>query len=457
MAPAMPSNEEQLALLSLSPVDGRYAGITAPLRDYFSEHALIKRRVQVEIAYFASLCAFDIAALKGVKQTWLAAFKKVGDAFSLADSVQIKSIERKIQHDVKAIEYFLREKLREITQGNTPYEAFIHFGLTSQDINNTAIPLLLRDAQQHVMLPALHTLVGVLEKKTENWQDIVMLAHTHGQAASPTCLGKEMRVFEVRIKEQLQLLSSIPFAAKFGGAVGNLNAHKLSYPEKDWHAFANNFVHTLGLKRSHPTTQIEHYDHLAALLDNWKRINNILIDLCQDMWLYIAMDYLTLEVVAEEVGSSCMPQKINPIRFENAEGNLCMANAIFNFMASKLPISRLQRDLTDSTVLRNIGLPFAHTLLAIKNIQKGLQAVKANKMTINKDLAENQKVLAEGIQILLKKHGYTEAYEAIKGLVRTHENSLETMWDFIDGLDLPASLKKKLRTLSVKKYTGYCE
>ena len=455
--PRTAPESKSAALMALGPMDGRYGSIVSPLRAYFSEHSLIRERVRIELAYFLHLHRLGLKELQRLPDEWLQAFLACGEHFGVEDSLRVKEIEQTTLHDVKAVEYFLRDKLRSITKQPTSYEGFIHFGLTSQDINNTALPLLLKRAQKETMLPKLHGVVEHLEERAKEWRSMVILAHTHGQPASPTHLGKEIQVFAQRIREQLKLMASVPFAAKFGGATGGFNAHRLSYPEINWKRFADDFVASLGLKRSHPTTQIEHYDHLAALFDGWKRINTILIDLCRDMWSYVSMDYFVLEVVADEVGSSAMPQKVNPIHFENAEGNLGMANALFSFMASKLPVSRLQRDLTDSTVLRNLGIPFAHTLLALEGIHEGMRRVRPNEPAIKRALEGNEKVITEGIQALLKKSGHPEAYEVIKAWARNHDKSLKDVRALVDGLSLSEDVKKKLSKLSAKNYTGYAE
>ncbi|MEQ9468490.1 MAG: adenylosuccinate lyase [Ekhidna sp.] len=441
-------------LEGISPIDGRYRSKVTKLADYFSEKALIQYRVKVEVLYFISLYESEIPQLKNYDPKKNDALKKIYQDFSLADAEAIKEIEKTTNHDVKAVEYFLKEKFD--TLGLSEFKEFIHFGLTSQDINNTSIPLSLKDALTESVLPKIEELILELKSKAERWVDIPMLAKTHGQPASPTRLGKEINVFVVRLREQLDLLKQVPFAAKFGGATGNFNAHTVAYPDKDWHSFGDKFVsEKLGLKRSHPTTQIEHYDHLAALFDGLKRINTILTDFSRDVWQYISMGYFTQTISKNEVGSSAMPHKVNPIDFENAEGNLGIANALFEHLSAKLPISRLQRDLTDSTVLRNIGVPIAHSYIALLSLEKGLSKINANENAIKKDLEENWAVVAEAIQTILRREGYPKPYEALKTLTRTNEAITEkSIQSFIDGLNVTEAIKKELRVITPYNYTG---
>ncbi|MFL2607107.1 MAG: adenylosuccinate lyase [Flavobacteriaceae bacterium] len=441
-------------LNAISPIDGRYAAITSELQDYFSEGALIKYRIKVEIEYFISLCEFNLPHLKNFNKAYFSKLKKIYSDFSLKDALDVKLIEKKTNHDVKAVEYFIKQKFNDLNISN--YSEFIHFGLTSQDVNNTAIPLIVKDVLQEVYIDKIDKILKALENKIKKWKDIPMLSRTHGQAASPTKLGKEINVFKVRIDEQLSLLKKIPISAKFGGATGNFNAHIVAYAKYDWLKFSKKFIEKkLQLKHSFPTTQIDHYDHLAAIFDNLKRINNILIDFNRDVWQYISMDYFTQSVNKNEVGSSAMPHKINPIDFENSEGNLSFANSIFEFLSRKLPISRLQRDLTDSTVLRNIGVPFAHTMIALNSINKGLNKIEVNKKTISEDLENNWAVVAEAIQTILRRENYPKPYEALKNLTRTgkkiDQNSIEK---FIENLDVKESLKQELKRINPSNYTG---
>lgn len=441
-------------LTSISPIDGRYANKLVILRDYFSEYALIRYRVLVEIEYFISLCTIPLPQLKGIDGLSFESLRNIYQKFSANDALRVKEIERVTNHDVKAVEYFIKEKFEVL--GLSDWKEFVHFGLTSQDINNTAIPYLLRDAGHDVYYPMLDQLTETLVQLSQQWAHVPMLARTHGQPASPTRLGKELMVFVERINKQINLLRSVPVSAKFGGATGNFNAHLAAYPGVDWIEFANTFVNTtLGLERSQITTQIEHYDNLAATFDNLKRINTILIDLCRDMWSYISMDYFKQRLKEGEVGSSAMPHKVNPIDFENAEGNLGIANAIFEHLSAKLPISRLQRDLTDSTVLRNIGVPFAHTILSIQSILKGLEKLVINLPAIEKELESNWMVIAEGIQTILRREGYPNPYEALKNLTRTNKQiTRDDLHAFIDGLVLEQSVKNELKSLSPSSYTG---
>ncbi len=440
-------------LNAISPIDGRYFDKCIELADYFSEAALMKYRVKVEAEYFIALTKLPIAQLKGFDSKKIKSLRNIYLDFDENDVRRIKQIEQTTNHDVKAVEYFLREKFDEM--GFENLKEFIHFGLTSQDVNNTAIPIMVKDALMKVYVPLLNDFKKKLEQKAESWNEISMLAHTHGQPASPTRLGKEMYVFTVRIDEQLKLLWQIPYAGKFGGATGNFNAHYVAYPEIDWNRFAESFLKSLGLHRSFPTTQIEHYDHLAALCDNLKRINNILIDFSRDMWSYISMNYFKQEVKEGEVGSSAMPHKVNPIDFENAEANLGMANAVFEFLSSKLPVSRLQRDLTDSSVLRNAGVPFAHTTIALKSLIKGLGKVLPDTDTIAFDLDDNWAVTAEAIQTILRRENYTDPYNALKSLTRKNKKvTRKEIQAFIDSLEVKASVKKELKAITPFNYTG---
>ena len=441
-------------LSALSPIDGRYRKQVADLAGYFSEYALIRYRLQVEVEYFLALCQWPLPQLSTISVDFFTKLQDIYLQFNLEDAKRIKEIEKTTNHDVKAVEYFIRERFAAI--GLDDYNEFVHFGLTSQDINNTAIPLSLMEALYQIYLPVLEQLELILTQYAQEWAFTPMLAHTHGQPASPTRLGKEVEVFVVRLNEQISLLKQIPMAAKFGGATGNLNAHYAAYPHIDWHRFAQKFVEEqLKLKRSAPTTQIEHYDHLAAFCDACKRINTILIDLCRDFWSYISMEYFRQKIKATEVGSSAMPHKVNPIDFENAEGNLGVANALFTHLASKLPISRLQRDLTDSTVLRNLGVPLAHSLLAFKSLLKGLDKLILNESALQADLERNWAVVAEGIQTILRRERYPHPYEALKELTRTNRHiTREDMLRFIEGLGVSESVKQELRQLSPQTYTG---
>ena len=441
-------------LNAISPVDGRYSNKVQELQPLFSEMALIRYRVWVEVEYLIALSEIPIEPLSGLTQADIAALRGIAEHFGADQAQRVKDIERTTNHDVKAVEYFLKEQLD--TMGLARYREFIHFGLTSQDINNPAFPAMVRDAVNDAYLPCLDALAAQLSGLAQQWRGIAMLARTHGQPASPTRLGKELMVFVERLRVQREHLLRIPFSAKFGGATGNLNAHHVAYPEVDWVEFANKFVdNTLGLHRSRTTTQIEHYDNLAALFDAIRRLNTVLIDLCRDVWAYISMDYFKQRIVAGEVGSSAMPHKVNPIDFENAEGNLGMANAILGHLAQKLPISRLQRDLTDSTVLRNVGVPFAHTLIALKSIQKGLGKLIVNQPAIEADLERNWMVVAEGIQTVLRREGYPNPYEALKALTRTNSHVGQAeIAAFIDSLDVPPAVKDELRRISPSNYVG---
>jgi len=442
------------SLTSISPIDGRYRNKTEVLSGYFSEYALIKYRVFVEIEYFIALCELPLPQLADIDKSLFAELRKIVAGFSEQDAQRIKDTERITNHDVKAVEYFIKEKFDEL--GLQQYKEFIHFGLTSQDINNTSIPLSLKDALNDVYYPMLEELISLLRARAEEWSDISMLAKTHGQPASPTRLGKEIMVFVSRLEQQLQLLKSVPLSAKFGGATGNYNAHKVAYPSYDWKAFGNKFVaEKLGLVREEWTTQISNYDNLAAVFDGLKRIDTIMIDLNRDIWQYISMEYFKQKIKEGEIGSSAMPHKVNPIDFENAEGNLGIANAILEHLSSKLPISRLQRDLTDSTVLRNIGVPVGHIVIAIQSTLKGLDKLLLNKDALHSDLENCWAVVAEGIQTILRREGYPKPYEALKALTRTNEAITErSISEFIDGLDVSETVKNELRKITPHSYTG---
>ncbi|MBI2270239.1 MAG: adenylosuccinate lyase [Bacteroidetes bacterium] len=443
-----------MELLSISPIDGRYRKITAPLADYFSEYALMKYRVQVEVEYFIALCELPLPQLKTVDKKIFPKLRDIYKSFTVDDANAIKEIEKVTNHDVKAVEYFLKEKFDALKLVDS--KEFVHFGLTSQDINNTAVPLLWKDAVNNEILPVLTLAINKLSAQTKEWADVPMLARTHGQPASPTRLGKELMVFVERLLGQVGQLVDIPYSAKFGGATGNFNAHNAAYSAIDWVKFANHFVNkTLGLNRSQYTTQIEHYDNLAAQFDALKRINTILIDLNRDMWQYISMNYFKQKIKKGEIGSSAMPHKVNPIDFENSEGNLGMANAIFEHLSAKLPISRLQRDLTDSTVLRNIGVPIAHSLIAYRSLLKGLDKVILNKEALEKDLEDNWVVVAEAIQTILRREGYPKPYEALKELTRTNTHiTKESISKFVDSLKVNDNIKKELKKISPANYTG---
>ncbi len=445
---------ESDALLAISPVDGRYQKSTRELRDYFSEHALMKYRVLVEIEYFLALTRLPLSQLENFPSAKSADLVRLINQFDKSETEKIKNIEKTTNHDVKAVEYYLKEKFDEL--GIADFKEFIHFGLTSQDINNTAVPLSVKDACEQVIFIQLEAVIKNIESLAETWKDIPMLARTHGQPASPTRLGKEINVFVVRLKNQLTQLKSVPHSAKFGGATGNFNAHFLAYPSVDWNEFALNFIEKqLGLQRSYPTTQIEHYDNLAALCQAFCRVNTILTDFCRDIWTYISMDYFGQKIQKNEVGSSAMPHKVNPIDFENAEGNLGLANAIFYHLAEKLPVSRLQRDLTDSTVMRNIGVPFAHMLIAFKSIQKGLSKLVLNERKIAADLEDNWMVVAEGIQNILRREGFPNPYETLKELTRVEGKiGKKEIAQFIDNLDITAELKNELKQISPQNYVG---
>ena len=442
------------ALNAISPIDGRYRSKTKPLSNYFSEEALIKYRIKVEIEYFISLCELPLPELEGFNKSLFIELRSIYQHFSSEDALEVKKIEGTTNHDVKAVEYYLKKEFDKL--GLQAYKEFIHFGLTSQDINNTAIPLSIKNATQDIYLPSLEELINKLKMLVKEYKDIPLLARTHGQPASPTRLGKEVNVFLKRIEAQMKTLIQIPYGAKFSGATGNFNAHHIAYPNIDWKYFGSKFVEkTLGLNFSFPTTQIEHYDSFAALCDNLKRINTIIIDLNRDIWQYISMDYFKQKINDNEIGSSAMPHKVNPIDFENSEGNLALANTIFQFFAVKLPVSRLQRDLTDSTVLRNIGVPFGHTLIGIKATLKGLNKLVVNTSKIEYDLNNNWAVIAEAIQTILRKEGYPNPYEALKELTRTNDSiNHDVIQQFIDKLDVKEDIKTKLKTITPFNYTG---
>ena len=442
------------ALNAISPIDGRYRNKTESLAHYFSEEALIRYRVLVEIEYFIALCNLPLPQLSSVPVSSHEAMRDIYRNFSTADAEAVKLIERTTNHDVKAVEYFIKDRFD--AMGLSDHKEFLHFGLTSQDINNTAIPLSTKEAYGQVYLPLLQRLIERLNALADEWKDVAMLARTHGQPASPTRLGKEIRVFAIRLEEQLRTLQAVPFAAKFGGATGNFNAHHVAYPGVDWKQFGNRFVESqLGLHHSFPTTQIEHYDHFAAFFDALKRINSIVIDLDRDIWTYVSMDYFKQKIKAGEVGSSAMPHKVNPIDFENSEGNLGLANAIFEHLAAKLPISRLQRDLTDSTVLRNIGVPMGHTVIGFEATLNGLDKLLLNAEKFAADLEQNWAVVAEAIQTILRREAYPNPYEALKGLTRTNKPiDREAISGFIDGLDVPDDIKEELQRITPGNYTG---
>lgn len=441
-------------LKAISPIDGRYADKTTSLVPFFSEMALIRYRVQVEVEYFIALCQLPLPQLAAFPKEKYADLRKLYQNFTEEEALKVKEIEQTTNHDVKAVEYFIKEAFDYLQLQD--YKEFIHFGLTSQDINNTAIPLSIKEAVQQVYLPDLEQLLSKLRNLVVQWKDVPLLARTHGQPASPTRLGKEFEVFVVRMEQQLQTLIAVPYAAKFGGATGNYNAHKVAYPNIDWKAFGTRFVEEiLVLHHSFPTTQIEHYDHLAALFDALKRINTILIDLNRDIWTYISMDYFKQQIKAGEVGSSAMPHKVNPIDFENSEGNLGIANALLEHLSAKLPISRLQRDLTDSTVLRNVGVPFGHILIALQSTLKGLNKLLLNEDKIREDLQDHWAVVAEAIQTILRREGYPNPYEALKALTRTNTAiTAETISNFIDTLEVSEDVKAELKVITPENYTG---
>jgi len=452
---------ELSALTAVSPIDGRYHGKTAPLSEYFSEYALIGYRVRVEIEYFIALCELPLPQLASFPHSFFDALRDIYRQFTPADAQRVKDIEAVTNHDVKAVEYFIKERLDGIDvadSGGFPAEIknFIHFGLTSQDINNTSVPLSVKEALDQVYIPLLEELVEQLNDYAQEWRNVPMLARTHGQPASPTRLGKEIMVYVYRLEEQLRALKDCPITAKFGGATGNFNAHHVAYPDIDWQLFANHFVSEyLGLEREQYTTQISNYDHLAALFDALRRINTIIIDLDRDFWMYISMDYFKQKIKAGEVGSSAMPHKVNPIDYENSEGNLGIANAILAFLAQKLPVSRLQRDLTDSTVLRNVGVPFGHALIAFQSTLKGLRKLILNEEKLLADLDNTWPVVAEGIQTILRREGYPNPYEALKQLTRTNERiNHETIKNFIQTLNVSDDVKKELEQITPVTYTG---
>lgn len=442
------------ALHAITPVDGRYASKTAELTHYFSEFALIKYRVRVEIEYFIALCETGVEQLSGVDSDLFEPLRDIYRNFQTDDAQKIKDIEKVTNHDVKAVEYFIKEQFEGL--GLSQYQEFIHFGLTSQDINNTSVPLSIKDALNELIYPQLEALIEAIDASATAWDHIPLLARTHGQPASPTTLGKEFKVFTARLRAQLEQLKAVPHSAKFGGATGNFNAHTVAYPNGDWHSWGDNFVaNYLGLSRSYPTTQIEHYDNLAAQFDAMKRINNIFIDFCRDVWTYVSMDYFKQKIKKGEVGSSAMPHKVNPIDFENAEGNLGLANALLEHLATKLPISRLQRDLTDSTVLRNVGVPYGHLMIAIASMNKGLGKLLVNEAKIAADLEANWAVVAEAIQNILRREGYPKPYEALKELTRTNSAiTAESISAFIDTLEVNDSIKAELKAITPSNYIG---
>ena len=446
----------ELTLLSaVSPIDGRYRRATEPLGAFFSEGALIRYRVMMEIEYFIALCELPIGKLKDIKSEYYEELRNLYIQFSDSDAQAVKDIEKTTNHDVKAVEYFLKDAFDRL--GLAPFKEFIHFGLTSQDINNTAMPRMLKDAWKTVLCSGYEAFIESLDRKAKEWQSIPMLARTHGQPASPTNLGKEIAVFAQRLKGQLQLLDAVPFAAKFGGATGNFNAHKVAYPEIDWPQFADRLLtEKLGLVRTQITTQIEPYDDLAAFCHGLMRLNTILLDFARDIWTYISMDYFKQKIKKDEVGSSTMPHKVNPIDFENAEGNLGVANAVLAHLADKLPVSRLQRDLTDSTVTRNVGVPLAHSMIALKSLERGVDKLILNEKALYKDLEDNWAVVTEGIQTILRREGYPNPYEALKNLTRVHQTITQaSLAEFIDGLAIPDTVKAELRKITPRNYTGY--
>jgi len=442
------------SLSAISPIDGRYRKVTEPLAGYFSEAAIIRYRIHVEVEYFIALCNIPLPQLRAFNPDLFSEIRSVYSQFHPEDAVRVKEIEKVTNHDVKAIEYFLKEKFAELNLSE--YKEFIHFGLTSQDINNTAFPLALKEAFLNVYKPLLDEILETLRRKSKEWKKIPMLARTHGQPASPTTIGKEFFVFAERLEKQINLLQTIPSSAKFGGATGNFNAHHVAYPAIDWITFADHFVNDiLGLERSTTTTQIEHYDNLAAFFDNLKRINTILLDFSKDAWTYISMDYFHQKVKKNEVGSSAMPHKVNPIDFENAEGNLGVANAVFEHLSAKLPISRLQRDLTDSTVIRNIGVPLAHSMIAFRSLLKGMDKLIINELKMAKDLDENWAVISEAIQTILRRENYPDPFEALKDLTRGNEKiNCQRLHKFIDGLDVSDKEKNELKKITPENYTG---
>lgn len=443
------------SLTAISPIDGRYRGKVEVLENYYSEYALIRYRVKVEIEYFIALCKLPLPQLAGVDHALFGELRDIYAKFSVDDAQRVKDIESVTNHDVKAVEYFIKEQFDRL--GLAQYKEFIHFGLTSQDINNTSVPMLIRDSLHEAYLPLLDEMVGLLNQYAEEWKDIPMLAKTHGQPASPTRLGKEIRVFAYRLEKQIELLKQVPVSGKFGGATGNFNAHRVAFPDRDWRAFAKKFLNeSLGIEREEWTTQISNYDNLAALFDAMARINTIMIDLDRDMWQYISMEYFKQKIKAGEVGSSAMPHKVNPIDFENSEGNLGLANAILNHLAGKLPVSRLQRDLTDSTVLRNVGVPLAHMMIALHSTLKGLHKLLLNEAAISRDLDNMWNVVAEAIQTILRREGYEKPYETLKAFTRTNSKvDAESIASFIDTLKVSDAVKEELKAITPHNYTGF--
>lgn len=443
------------SLTAISPIDGRYRGKVEILENYYSEYALIRYRVKVEIEYFIALCKLPLPQLAGVDHALFGELRDIYAKFSVDDAQRVKDIESVTNHDVKAVEYFIKEQFDRL--GLAQYKEFIHFGLTSQDINNTSVPMLIRDSLHEAYLPLLDEMVGLLNQYAEEWKDIPMLAKTHGQPASPTRLGKEIRVFAYRLEKQIELLKQVPVSGKFGGATGNFNAHRVAFPDRDWRAFAKKFLNeSLGIEREEWTTQISNYDNLAALFDAMARINTIMIDLDCDMWQYISMEYFKQKIKAGEVGSSAMPHKVNPIDFENSEGNLGLANAILKHLAGKLPVSRLQRDLTDSTVLRNVGVPLAHMMIALHSTLKGLHKLLLNEAAISRDLDNMWNVVAEAIQTILRREGYEKPYETLKALTRTNSKvDAESIASFIDTLKVSDAVKEELKAITPHNYTGF--
>ena len=452
---------DNYSLMAVSPIDGRYASKAAPLREYFSEFALIRNRVRVEIEYFIALCSIPLPQLSNfgegtgkTREELFAALRDIYRNLTPEEASRVKEIEKVTNHDVKAVEYFIKEHFKALEI--TPWQEFVHFGLTSQDINNTSQPIVLKEALENEYMPRLQEILSILRADALEWKDVTMLARTHGQPATPTRMGKEIEVFIARLEEQIRQLSQLTYPAKFGGATGNMNAHKIAYPDIDWPSFADSFVSSLGLKRSCPTTQIEHYDNLAAIFDCMRRINTILIDLCRDVWTYISMEYFRQKVAKNEVGSSAMPHKVNPIDFENAEGNLGMADAVLTFLSMKLPVSRLQRDLTDSTVLRNVGVPVAHCLISFASLKKGLGKLILNREAIDADLHRNWAVVAEALQTILRRENYPNPYETLKNLTRTGAAIDEdTIARFVESLDVPETVKEELRAVTPWNYTGF--
>ena len=443
------------SLTAISPIDGRYRGKVEILENYYSEYALIRYRVKVEIEYFIALCKLPLPQLAGVDHALFGELRDIYAKFSVDDAQRVKDIESVTNHDVKAVEYFIKEQFDRL--GLAQYKEFIHFGLTSQDINNTSVPMLIRDSLHEAYLPLLDEMVGLLNQYAEEWKDIPMLAKTHGQPASPTRLGKEIRVFAYRLEKQIELLKQVPVSGKFGGATGNFNAHRVAFPDRDWRAFAKKFLNeSLGIEREEWTTQISNYDNLAALFDAMARINTIMIDLDRDMWQYISMEYFKQKIKAGEVGSSAMPHKVNPIDFENSQGNLGLANAILKHLAGKLPVSRLQRDLTDSTVLRNVGVPLAHMMIALHSTLKGLHKLLLNEAAISRDLDNMWNVVAEAIQTILRREGYEKPYETLKALTRTNSKvDAESIASFIDTLKVSDAVKEELKAITPHNYTGF--